>query len=176
MSLCPRISFVPVSTILSRALVLAFVLAANDVSAGVWQWGCMGALDNDQIAFNRDRLMIIAGKTQAGRLDDFARGGDFEGGVKSSSIVAAYQVDDVNSGLISPMAFTSESGGSKLTLTEVLSRETGHSGGLVANCRDETIDRFRKTYRVERDNMRPSTVRLICVEYQLSSKGGRNCE
>jgi hypothetical protein len=52
------------------------------------------------------------------------------------------------------------------------SRRIGHSTRLIAHCRDETVDRFRKSYRVERDREPPHTVTLVCTEYQLSTKGG----
>ena len=157
-------------------LTLAFMLAANTVSAGVWQWGCVGAMGNDQIAFNRDRLIIIAGNAPAGKLDDFVMSGDFAGGVKPDSIVASYLADDGNSGLTSPMTFTSDGGDAKLTLTEVSSEDAGHTEKVVLGCRDETNDRFRKTYRVEGAKTPATTVKLMCLDYQLSSRGGRTCE
>lgn len=176
MGLCRHLSFLSVRQIHSCSLTLAFVLAANTVSAGNWQWGCVGAMGDDQIAFNRGRLIVIAGTAPAGKLDDFVRGGDFAGGVKPESIVASYQADDGNSGLITPMTFTSEGGEAKLTLTEVSSEDAGHSESVVLGCRDETTDRFRKTYRVEGDKTPPTTVKLMCLDYQLSSRGGRVCE
>lgn len=173
---CRPLFFVPVRTILAGALALSISLAAVPASAGVWQWGCVGALGNDQVAFNRDRLIIIGGKGKGLKLHDVARHDDFADGVAPDTIVAAYRADDINGGLSSPMTFTSESGGGTLTLSEEASEETGHSEGLVAGCRDETTDRFRKTYRMERDGMAPATVILKCMEYQLSSRGGRMCE
>lgn len=157
-------------------LTLAFVLSANTVSAGVWQWGCVGAMGNDQIAFNRDRLIVIAGSAPAGKLDDFVMSGDFAGGVKPDAIIASYLADDGNSGLTSPMTFTSDTGDAKLTLTEESSEDAGHTEKLVLGCRDETNDRFRKTYRVEGANTSPATVKLMCLDYQVSSRGGRTCE
>ncbi len=157
-------------------LTLAVMLSAGPVSAGVWQWGCMGAMGNDQIAFNRDRLIVIAGKTPAGKLDDFVMSGDFAGGVKQDAIIASYLADDGNGGLTSPMTFTSDSGDAKLTLTEEASEDAGHTEKLVLGCRDETNDRFRKTYRVEGATTPPTTVKLMCLDYQISSRGGRTCE
>lgn len=171
-----RPSFRPIAHMFSRALPLVLLFAASQARAGDWQWGCVGSMGDNQIAFNRDRLIVIAGKAPAGKLDDFARGGDFQGGVKPQSIIAAYEADDANSGLASPMTFSSDQGKSKLTLTEISSEETGHTDRLVLGCRDESIDRFRKTYRVEGGNSDANTVKLNCLEYQLSSRGGRECE
>ena len=63
----------------------------------------------------------------------------------------------------------------KLILTELSSRRIEHVTHLIAHCRDETIDRFRKNYRVERDQEPARKVTLICMEYQLSTRGGRTC-
>lgn len=167
---------VSLRTILSRACALVVMLAANDASADVWQWGCVGALGNDQVAFNRDRLIVIAGKALSLKLDDVARHDDFADGVPADEIVAAYPADDINSGLSSPMTFASEKGEGTLTLSEEASEEGGHTEGLVAGCRDETTDRYRKSYRLERTGAPPATVILDCMEYQLSSRGGRMCE
>lgn len=173
---CRPLFLVLSRTIFARALTLCFMLAANAASAGVWQWGCVGALGDGQVAFNRDRLIVVAGKAPVGTLDDVARSGDVSEVVPADRIVAAYRADDINSGLSSPMTFASESGGAALTLSEEASEDTGHTEGLVAGCRDETVDRFRKTYRVERDGEAPTNVILECLEYQLSSRGGRVCE
>jgi hypothetical protein len=162
--------------VLAPALTLAFLATAGPAFAGVWQWGCVGAMGADQIAFNRDRLIVIAGKAPGGTLDDFVRGGDFAGGTKPASIIATYLPDDGNGGLSTPMTFTSDSGKGKLTLTEESSEDTGHKEGVVLGCRDETFDRFRKTYRVEGDKTPATTVKLMCLDYQLSSRGGRTCE
>lgn len=168
--------FMPAAPKLLGTLTLALMLSANPSSAGVWQWGCVGAMGNDQIAFNRDRLIVIAGSAPVGKLDDFVMSGDFAGGLKPDSIVASYLADDGNSGLTSPMTFTADDGDAKLTLTEVSSEDAGHTEKLVLGCRDETSDRFHKTYRVEGGKTSPATVKLMCLDYQLSSRGGRTCE
>lgn len=176
MGRCRRRAFLPVRPILSGTLTVAFMLAANTVSAGVWQWGCVGAMGDDRIAFNRNRLIVIAGSAPAVTVDDVARSDDVPGGVKPGLIVASYEADDGNSGLTSPMTFTSEAGGTKLTLTELSSEDAGHSENLILGCRDETIERFSKSYRVEGDKTPAATVKLMCLDYQLSSRGGRVCE
>lgn len=166
----------PSKTITACACAFVVMLGANAASAGVWQWGCKGKLGDDQVAFSRDRLIIVAGKALGGTVDDVARHDDFAEAVPADKIVASYRADDINSGLSSPMTFAPESGGAALTLSEEASEETGHTDGLVAGCRDETIDRYRKTYRLEREGAAPTTVILECLEYQLSSRGGRECE
>src|SRR5262249_7027143 len=163
----------------AATLACARMLAADPVSAAIWEWGCMGALGNEQIAFNRNRLIVISGKTLPGKLDDFVHGGQFASQAGHSAtaiaIVATYQPDASNDGLGATLRFTGEGVDRKLTLTELSSRRIRHWARLIAHCRDETIDRFRKSYRVQRDQELPRTVTLICMEYQLSTKGGRTC-
>jgi len=64
------------------------------------------------------------------------------------AIVATYQPDASNDELGATLRFTGESADRKVTLTELSSRRIGHSARLIAHCRDETVDRFRKSYRV----------------------------
>jgi hypothetical protein len=118
------------------------------------------------------RSADISRKASPGKL-----GGQFtaQAGRSALSIVATYQPDEGNDGLVTTLRFTGEGANRKLSLTELSSRRIGHSARLIAHCRDETIDRFRKTYRVERDQEPPRTVVLKCMEYQLSTKGGRTC-
>jgi len=160
-------------------LACALMLAADAASAAIWEWGCMGALGSEQIIFNRNRLIVVAGKAPPGKLDEFVRSGQFaaEGGHSPATvaIVATYQPDESNDGLAGTLRFTGAGDNRKLILTELFSRRIGHSARLIAHCRDETVDRFRKNYRVERDQEPPRTVTLECMEYQLSTKGGRTC-
>jgi len=160
-------------------LACALMLAADAATAAIWEWGCIGALGSEQIIFNRNRLIVISGKGSPGKLDDFVHGGQFaaKGGHSPTAIaiVATYRPDESNDGLVATLRFTGEDGGRKLILTELFSRRIGHSARLIAHCRDETVDRFRKNYRVERDQEPPRTVTLVCMEYQLSTKGGRTC-
>jgi len=158
----------------------SIAILANGASAAVWQWGCMGALGTDQIAFNRERLAMIAGKGSAVDLDKFVLSDEIKSGGRGSamplSIVATYRPDDANSGLDKTIAFKREDAGSKLTLTELSSKNIGRSARLRFGCRDETFERTRKTYRLEHDKEPPRTVTLVCLEYNLSTRGGRTCK
>ena len=165
----------------AMAAAAAAMIATDSAAAAVWQWGCTGALGGDQVAFNHERLQIIAGKAPAGRLDDIVQRDAFPTGAKgpagARTIIATYLAEDANSGLGATMTFKGEAPEPRLTLTltELTSKKTGHVARLAHGCRDETIDRFRKTYRLERDNAPPQTVTLVCMEYQLSTRGGRTC-
>jgi hypothetical protein len=162
------------------ALASAPMLAPDAAFAGVWRWGCMGAIGNDQIVFNRGSLLVSSSKKPLAKLDDFVFLDDIEGRrahlADTIQIVAKFQRDDDNDGLSATMKFTSVGGERKLTLTELSSKKIGHKGRLIDSCRDETIDRYRKIYRVERYKEPPLTITLICMEYMLSSRGGRTCK
>ena len=162
------------------ALASAPALAPGAAFAGDWRWGCTGAIGNDQIAFNRGRLFVMSSKKPIAKLDDFVFLDDPESRTAHPAdtiqIVTKFLRNDDNDGLSSTMTFTSEGGERKLTLTELSSKKIAHKRRLIESCRDEIIDRYRKTYRVERDKEPPVTVTLICMEYMLSTKGGRICK
>jgi hypothetical protein len=154
-------------------LALLIVGFAGDATAAIWRWGCVGPIGNEQIIFGRNDLIVVPAKPSRGTLrhliflDDLATGSDdFE----------HYNADDGNSGLESKLEFTRDDDPKrKLTLTEKSSKRVSHRSKLVA-CRDETIDTFRKVYRYERDDMPARNVTMECMEYQLSTKGGRICD
>jgi hypothetical protein len=129
----------------------ALILSADVASAAVWDWGCMGALGNEQIVFNRNRLILISGKAPPGNLDDFVHSGQLaaEAGHSATAIavVATHQSDASNDGLGATRGFSGKGANRKLALTELSSRRNGHSARLIAHCRDETVNRFRKSYR-----------------------------
>src|SRR5262249_11782150 len=117
------------------ALVFAMVLLSDVAAAGVWEWGCMGALGDEQIIFNRNQLIVVAAKRPPGKLDDFVHKDQFateaKGPGKEMSIVATYQPESSNDGLATKLAFTGESADRKLTLTELSSRRIGRSARLI---------------------------------------------
>lgn len=164
-----------------KLLVLACVLghSSGAASAAVWSWGCVGPYGADQIVFNRDRLVIAQGKASLGKLDEIVQGGGsaIEALTKRKgvTILSTYAPDDVNGGLDGKLSFTHETDKKKLVLTEVSSKKIGHSTKLLFSCRDETKDRFTKTYKVEIAGEPARTVMLTCMDYNLSTKGGRTC-
>jgi hypothetical protein len=157
----------------------AVIACAGDASAAVWQWGCAGRLGDKQIVFSRNQLLVMPGKTPHAKLDRLIALDDLtkdETIPKDAADIAVYKTDDNNSGFDKEMTFTrSGEAGGKLTLTEKSSRTLSHSDRLWHHCRDEITDRFRKVYRValEREPARDAT--LDCIEYLLSTRGGRTC-
>jgi hypothetical protein len=162
------------------ALASALTLAPGAAFAAVWRWGCMGAIGNDQIALDRGSLFVSSGKKPIATLDGLVfpddPGSRTAHPADTIQIVAKFLRNDDNDGLSSTMTFTSGGGERKLTLTELSSKKIAHKRRLIESCRDEITDRYRKTYRVERDKEPPVTVTLICMEYMLSTRGGRICK
>jgi hypothetical protein len=157
----------------------AAIAWAGEASAGVWSWGCAGPLGDGQVVFNRFQLLVMPGRTPRGKLDRLIGLDDLtkdEAIAKDAADIATYQTDDNNSGFVKEMTFTrsSEAGG-KLTLTEKSSRTLAHSDRLWHHCRDEITDRFRKVYRVTREPEPARDVTLDCMEYTMSTRGGRTC-
>jgi hypothetical protein len=48
-------------------VALATIFAAGDASAGVWRWGCMGRLGEEQILFTRFHLIVVPSKPPRGK-------------------------------------------------------------------------------------------------------------
>ena len=165
---------------LAATILIIFYILLAPASAAVWSWGCAGPLGNDQMVFNRDRLVVVAGKAPVGKLDDLVQGGSSAiealAKRKGVTIQATYLPDDGNGGLEAKMSFTSDSDKTrKLVLTEQSSKKTGSSAKLLFGCRDEIKDRFTKTFKLEISGEPARTVTLQCMDYTLSTKGGRTC-
>jgi len=147
--------------------------SAGGAEAASWAWGCQGQLSApDQTAiFTRYQLVVLEGKrppiAPTKLIDDSALkpliGDDVPG----------YDPDNVNDGLAKSIVFTRDAPAkSRITLTEQSSRRLSHTAKLVCG-RDEVTDTFRKVYRYVRDNEPPRTLTMTCIEYTLSTRGGR---
>ena len=145
---------------------------AGNAAAAVWRWGCIGPLGDRQIIFSRSGLIVVARKTPLGTLhdvifrDDLTKGlDDYEG----------YNLDEDNAGFQPKMAYTSQDDAKrKLIMVEKSSQRISHRSHLVCG-RDEITDIFRKVYRFKPDDASPQTVIMQCMEYQLTTTGGRPC-
>ena len=73
------------------------------------------------------------------------------------------------------MAYTSQDDPKrKLIMLEKSSQRISHRSHLVCG-RDEITDIFRKVYRFKPDDAAPQNVIMQCMEYQLTTTGGRPC-
>lgn len=157
------------------ALLAAFACLAEPAEAAVWAWGCIGTVGDKQVAFNRQKLIVATSRKPLGKLDAIVRESDFTA-PKDAGSPTVYQPEQDNGGLETRMTFAQEGDKSRvIVLTEVASRRTGKSDTLVAGCRNEIIERFSKTYRIEMSGEAARTVTLMCMDYQLTTRGGRTC-
>jgi len=158
-------------------IALATVICTADASAAIWQWGCMGPFGDNQIVSNRFQLLVIPGKPLKAKLYDLIFLDDLttsDSIPKDDHEIENYNADDGNGGLDKEMTFTrNDSSGRKLTLTETSSKTISHR--IVHGCRDEITDRFRKVYRVKAGDAPEHDATLQCIDYTLTTRGGRNC-
>lgn len=166
----------PAMLAVAGALVGFVLTQSAPAEAGVWRWGCMGALGDRQIAFNRDGLIVVTGQATLGNLESLVHRddpADIPSLKVAAPMVARYQAEG-DGGLEPSMTFAAGDG-HKVTLTEQSSKLSSRRARLVDGCRDETTERFQKTYRVEIGKEAPQTTSLVCMVYELSTTGGRKC-
>jgi hypothetical protein len=149
----------------------ALLAATNGASAAVWAWGCQAQVGAQHVIFNRYSMIVVDTKTKMGdirklRMTDL----DLPPGSPPN---VKYVPEDVNGGLEKTMVFTiKDDPKRKVTFTEKSSRRISHKHKLICG-RDEDTDIFRKVYRVERENEPARDITMQCMEYQLSTRGGR---
>jgi hypothetical protein len=153
-------------------VALAAIGAAGEASAGVWRWGCMGSFGDKQILFTRYHLIVVPAQPSRGKLEDIIFLDDL---AKGASDVEQYMAADINSGFTPTMEFTfGDNGKHTITLTEKSSKRLSHHIAMVCG-RDEQRDVFRKVYRYQHNDEAPRDITLQCMEYTLSTRGGRPC-
>ena len=157
--------------IMTGLMAMAAVFGGvSGASAGIWAWGCQGQIGEQQVIFNRYSLFVVDSKKKMEnvrklvdeKIDGLVNAGKTE-----------FERVDVNAGLESPMEFTRSGDEThKLVLTEKSSKKTSGKSRLICG-RDETTDIFRKVYRYEREGETARDITMQCIEYQLSTRGGR---
>jgi hypothetical protein len=157
---------------------LAAALTCGSASAAVWRWACQGELGGQRILFDRDGLYIAGGKASAGKPGIVTMQSIEEAiaAVKRSGGFTEFGPEDVNRGLESPFEFSLTEDGKqkKVVFTEQSSKQISHQHRLVfCGSRDEDIDLYRKVYRYERAGEPARDITMQCMEYQLSTRGGR---
>ncbi len=111
-------------------VALAAIGAAGDASAGVWRWGCIGPLGDQQILFTRYHLIVVPAQPSRGKLEDIIFLDDLG---KNASDVEQYMATDINSGFTPTMEFTfGDDGKNEISLTEISSKEAiaSHRDGV----------------------------------------------
>lgn len=157
--------------IVTCLLAAAFIAGgASAASAAVWAWGCQSQAGEQQVIFNRYSLFVTDGKQKFGSVHKLTAD-TIEDLVKKPN--TEFSPADVNTGFEGPMTFTKVGEETnKLVLTEKTSKRTSHKSHLICG-RDETTDIFRKVFRMERDGQPPRDITMQCIEYNLSTRGGR---
>ena len=124
-----------------------------------------------KLAFSRNALIVAPKDASLGKLDALIRIDDLAGKFPDAQ---AYNPDDDN-GFQKTMVFNeqSESVG-KLIMREKSSTKISHHQHLICG-RDEIVDVYRKVYRYDPPHQPGRNVTLQCMEYVLSTRGGRPC-
>jgi hypothetical protein len=156
------------------ALTVTFGALATPggASAGIWAWRCQGQLGEQQVIFNRDSMAVIDSKQPLGDI----RHNDAKTITLLQEAGVTYQPQNSNDGLTSPIEFIrADDAKRKIVLTEKTSRRTSHQHKMICG-RDEDTDIYRKVYRFEREAEPAHDITMQCLEYQLSTAGGRRCD
>jgi hypothetical protein len=155
----------------------AAVLAVQSAPAAVWRWACQGELGDQRVLFDREGLYIVGGKASAGRPGQVTAQSIEEAidAVKKGGGFTAFSPEDENGGLASPITFLLTDAGKqtqKTVFTERSSKQISHKHKLICG-RDEDTDLYLKVYRYERGGEPARDITVMCMEYQLSTRGGR---
>jgi hypothetical protein len=155
---------------------LAAALTVNSASAAIWTWACQGELGGQRILFDQSGLYIAGGNGPAGKPGKFTLGSiqDAIAAVKSAGGFIGFGLDKADDELASHVLVFSltDDKKQKVVFTERSSKRISHKHRIIA-CRDEDTDLYRKVYRYERDGEPARDIAMQCVEYQLSTRGGR---
>lgn len=154
------------------ALMIA-VAVVSPAGAAIWTWGCQGKIGDQLLSFNRYSMAVLPAKETPGPLreiihrDSIAKGGD--------NPTSSYEPfgGDGGGSFETVMKFKLRDDASRIiTLTEKSSRRISHQHKMICG-RDDDTDVFRKVYRYERENEPARDIVMQCMEYQLSTRGGR---
>jgi len=141
---------------------LVALMAATPASAGYWNYGCKGNLDDTTIEFDRNAFLVMP--------KELAKG-DITGLVKSE--IFTFDADDNNSGLQPTMRFARTAyPDQKIVLTEKSSKTVSTQNGHVGT-REKSTAILRKTYHYQRlgwgDHPIEADIAMDCIEYMLTA-------
>ena len=145
------------------AAMLAAMIFAPQASAGIMTWGCKGRLGTDRLIFDRYSLVVMPPAWASERTRDLIKGN-----------IATFAAKRVDEGLLPTMEYVhSQYEGQKLTLTEKSSRTIFSRDRRRADRREESTLVTRKIYRYERTDEKPRDIKMECIQYDLTTTGGR---
>lgn len=161
----------PIRFVVCLSAVIGLIATASSGSAAIWEWGCQGQLGDQQIIFNRNSMVVVDTKAKMGDIRKL-RMSTMELPPGSPPHVD-YNPGDSNGGLIKSMDFTrADDPKRKIVLTEKSSRKISSKHRLICG-RDEDTDIYRKVYSFQRESEPARDISMQCMEYQLSTRGGR---
>ena len=153
------------------AAVISGIMATNAASAAIWAWGCQAQVGASQVIFNRYSMVVVDTKVKMGDVHNL-RMTEINLPPGSPPHVE-YEAVDINGGFEKTMVFTRKDDAKrKVTLTETSSRLISHKHKLICG-RDEDVDIYRKVYRYQREDEPARDITMQCMEYNLSTRGGR---
>jgi hypothetical protein len=145
---------------------------ASDACAGRWEWGCAGTSADMQVVFNRRQLIVVPAKKRLGSIRDLIFVDEL---AKDFNTDQRYDAADENGGLAATMTFNGgEDAKKKITLTEKSSKILSNHTAMVCG-RDEDKTLSRKVYRLVHDGEPARDIVMQCMEYMLTTRGGRPC-
>jgi hypothetical protein len=153
----------------SLCITTSLIAASDGASAGIWDWRCQGQLGEQQVIFNRESMAVIDSKKPLG---DIKKSEETIGALLKDAGVT-YDPQNGNNGLSGTLEFIRHGDPKhKIVLDEQSSKKVFRKSRLICG-RDETTDIFRKVYRYQRDDEPARDITMQCLEYQLSTRGGR---
>lgn len=155
------------------AIGLAIVVSSS-ASAGVDVWGCQGTVGDQQVTYNRYVLAVVPAKQKLRPLREImdsvtiVEGGDDPASSYSGGGAGGEAFDKA-------LEFSrQDKTDNKVTLTEKSSKKISSKSRLICG-RDETTDIYRKIYRYQREGEPAQDITMQCIEFQMSTRGGRPC-
>src|SRR5262249_38062621 len=155
-----------------RLVLLAFIaIAPIPAQAGILSFGGQGQLGDQQFVFNRYQAFVVDSKKKLGAVKDPLKDSiadspaDDPGGyyrqtqTRPEKTIGFERTDDAER---------------KLTLTEKSSKTLSKKHKLICG-RDEDSATYRKVFTYQREDEPAREITMQCVEYSLSTRGGRPC-
>jgi hypothetical protein len=164
----PRLAALAVVVLMSAAVPGA-------AQAGIWGWGCTSKPGPGQVIFSRYSLLLFADKPTRLTLDAIATSTeDLKDDASTAGFDPAERDADTGDAFQPTMPFVASGDAKqKLVLTEKSSRQVSTRTRRVA-LRDETRTVWKKVYRLEQGGEPARDIAMDCMEYNLSTKGGRS--
>jgi hypothetical protein len=165
-----RIMTVRTMSVLCAAVAASAPLSTAD--AGVWAWGCQGKLGDQQVILNRYGVRVIDTKEKLGNIHKIIND---ELGIVTTGEGAIYE-SIASESETAPLQFIRDKNDKlKLLMTEKSSKKISSKSKLICG-RDESTELTRKVYRYQREDEPARDITMQCIDYQLSTMGGRRCD